>query len=655
MAQLIIPTDTSQATLGYLLADGTIVGSTSQAQDFGSNGITADKAVFNDRIGINQAVSSLSRLAITEDNAALTSTVFPIRTIVSPTLAGNIGLLTDMQIVGTIDTSGFNLTTLTGLQFAQGIKDTGGPVGTVTDWYFLRLGGNVPSAGPNVTTITGVEIAPTNLGNLGGTGTNVYGIRVKAIDANSSAGTVWGIRVEDQPTAGTAYGFYQDGTNALNIFNANVRVGSASDPTVALDVTGAAKISSTLTMAANILMANNSITNINTLEFQAGGDGSIIDGSAGFELKIINDNVAQGDPFSLEILRLQAGSGAGAAGANNDEGLISFWLDNSSGATAEFAQIKVVGIDVDGTSRDAAIEFDVMVADSLTKILTINGSGITVQGDATAQEVMLKVDQGAAVSKGDAASGMGWIVDYDGGKSAVLTSGTNNSSFQYDNSGGWTVNSNTAARILAGDSSSSSQKMIITSGGDMGLGESVPTARLHVFDTASTVAILEGSSHALVVIEGTGNNECSLNYHHSDAGGLKWKTGMDNTPIGFRPDFVIKQANNANPEFIITTDSLFGMSRDGLAADPLGQLHIEQTSTSAALPVLLLDQRDVSEEGIKFTLNAASPVDADINLFTVDVTGAPNLSWDESADDLIFSTGVQVESRDVNRYAYSVG
>ena len=45
MAKLLIPTDTSQATLGYLLEDGTIVGSTSQAQDFGSNGIKADLLV----------------------------------------------------------------------------------------------------------------------------------------------------------------------------------------------------------------------------------------------------------------------------------------------------------------------------------------------------------------------------------------------------------------------------------------------------------------------------------------------------------------------------------------------------------------------------------------------------------------------------------
>ncbi|KKN15876.1 hypothetical protein LCGC14_0981690 [marine sediment metagenome] len=45
MATLKIPTDTSQATLGFLLADGTIVGSTSQAQDFGSNGIKTDKLV----------------------------------------------------------------------------------------------------------------------------------------------------------------------------------------------------------------------------------------------------------------------------------------------------------------------------------------------------------------------------------------------------------------------------------------------------------------------------------------------------------------------------------------------------------------------------------------------------------------------------------
>ena len=45
MATLLIPADTSQAALGYLLEDGTIVGSTSQTQDFGSTGIKTDVLV----------------------------------------------------------------------------------------------------------------------------------------------------------------------------------------------------------------------------------------------------------------------------------------------------------------------------------------------------------------------------------------------------------------------------------------------------------------------------------------------------------------------------------------------------------------------------------------------------------------------------------
>jgi len=60
---------------------------------------------------------------------------------------------------------------------------------------------------------------------------------------------------------------------------------------------------------------------------------------------------------------------------------------------------------------------------------------------------------------------------------------------------------------------------------------------------------------------------------------------------------------------------------------PSAQLHVDQSSTTAAIPVLMLDQADVSEQCIKFTSDSA---DRDINLFTVDVTGTPTLKWDES-------------------------
>jgi hypothetical protein len=82
-----------------------------------------------------------------------------------------------------------------------------------------------------------------------------------------------------------------------------------------------------------------------------------------------------------------------------------------------------------------------------------------------------------------------------------------------------------------------------------------------------------------------------------------------------------------------------------------GRLHVDQEDSSGAKPAIFVDQADVSEQGIKFS---SSGSDIDINLFTVDVTGTPTLLWDESEDDLNLSVGLTVESREVNRYAYSI-
>ena len=166
--------------------------------------------------------------------------------------------------------------------------------------------------------------------------------------------------------------------------------------------------------------------------------------------------------------------------------------------------------------------------------------------------------------------------------------------------------------------------------------------KMHIKSTLDWLLVLEGNDHCAMRLVGTANSERTYNIYNG--ANLAWQMGLDNAPSSpdFRADFIIKQTTNANPEFVITTDSLVGISRDGLGAQPVGQLHVEQTSTSAALPVLLLDQRDVSEEGIKFTLNAGTPVDADINLFTVNVTGTPKLLWDESDDDFNFNKGLDI-------------
>jgi len=47
-------------------------------------------------------------------------------------------------------------------------------------------------------------------------------------------------------------------------------------------------------------------------------------------------------------------------------------------------------------------------------------------------------------------------------------------------------------------------------------------------------------------------------------------------------------------------------------ATPTAQLHIDQKSTTAAIPVLILDQADLSEEFIKFltTIGVGNPLEA---------------------------------------------
>ena len=79
----------------------------------------------------------------------------------------------------------------------------------------------------------------------------------------------------------------------------------------------------------------------------------------------------------------------------------------------------------------------------------------------------------------------------------------------------------------------------------------------------------------------------------------------------------------------------------GTGTTPSAQLHVDQSSASGAQPVLLLDQGDASEEAIKISYDAA---DVDMRLLVLDVTGAPELTWDESEDDLAWNKNLTLSS-----------
>jgi len=70
---------------------------------------------------------------------------------------------------------------------------------------------------------------------------------------------------------------------------------------------------------------------------------------------------------------------------------------------------------------------------------------------------------------------------------------------------------------------------------------------------------------------------------------------------------------------------------------------IDQPAVAGAMPTLVLDQGDVSEQCIEFRSDG---VDRDIHLETVDVTGTPARDWDESEDQFRWNKGHIVEISD---------
>ena len=164
----------------------------------------------------------------------------------------------------------------------------------------------------------------------------------------------------------------------------------------------------------------------------------------------------------------------------------------------------------------------------------------------------------------------------------------------------------------------------------VGIGIASPQELLHVGEgtnasdiTATDLLVTRAGPSNLSVRDSTNGVETFL--FASSVGGIMGT--VTNDPLNI-------QTNNTSAIFIDASQKV------GIGiGTPTAKFHIDQASTTAAIPVLLLDQADLSEQCIKFSSDAA---DRDINLFTVDVTGTPTLLWDEGEDGFNFSKGVAV-------------
>ena len=180
--------------------------------------------------------------------------------------------------------------------------------------------------------------------------------------------------------------------------------------------------------------------------------------------------------------------------------------------------------------------------------------------------------------------------------------------------------------------------------GKVGIGVAAPTRALSVSAAAVVQALFDGSSAAGSAVD----YNCI-----TDAGyvGLRFlENGVQKAFLGYYPAIdrvIITSAAAANPWLSIESNTYVGIGilTGGNAA---AKLHIDQFSAAAAVPVLLLDQADVSEQCIKFSSDAT---DRDINLFTVDVTGAPKMAWLETPDVFSLTKGIAIGDGGTTNYA----
>ncbi|MEK0324614.1 MAG: hypothetical protein QQN63_02825, partial [Nitrosopumilus sp.] len=151
--------------------------------------------------------------------------------------------------------------------------------------------------------------------------------------------------------------------------------------------------------------------------------------------------------------------------------------------------------------------------------------------------------------------------------------------------------------------------IVPSGGGDVGIGTAAPTSKLHVVgDVMLTTDLLMNSTKTSVFgFEMKGIATTDGHYIRNAAGNSRVVLGYD--PNGSRL-FMYNNSNVASFGYISDKVGLgFDVSNP---ANILAKLHVEQDSATGAMPVLTLDQVDVSEEMIQFesTVGTGNAIEA---------------------------------------------
>ena len=166
-----------------------------------------------------------------------------------------------------IDQNGFNGTNTFSVVTFDGVTRVIGATGTVTGAATLYT-----------------NVAVTN----GGTLTNAYGIFVTSNTSTASTLTNnYGLFMQTQTAGSTNWAIYSEGGQSAH--TGNLRIGSTTAPTVALDVTGAVTISGNVTVDTDVFFVD---TTNNRVGFGTATP-TITTGADGFQIMADNNNIAE--------------------------------------------------------------------------------------------------------------------------------------------------------------------------------------------------------------------------------------------------------------------------------------------------------------------------------------------------------------------------
>ncbi|MCP4989728.1 MAG: hypothetical protein GY928_27830 [Colwellia sp.] len=220
----------------------------------------------------------------------------------------------------------------------------------------------------------------------------------------------------------------------------------------------------------------------------------------------------------------------------------------------------------------------------------------------------------------------GTALELSTSSSSTLDTGTveyDGRSITVDTGGGLDVGLGTAA----GDDFTVDTTTLVVEGdtGNVGIGTATPSCSLDVGGVTGTSATI--LAYGALAVGGVGRGvlyaEGSINARMvlDDSGGTTDEQLFEVITFGSTTKLRAVNDDASVAYTFLTGDHSNGYVGIGIGAiSPSGQLHVDQTSTTAAVPVLFLDQADISEEFIDFTGTATAGTTTSLSTYNTSAT-----------------------------------